>query len=156
MSSIYKRGRAQLQANLTPMIDVTFLLIVFFVLVSQIVEVENVDLNPPELPEPASVRPGEEQRAVINVKPGIGGKAAEYRLGARSYPVTKAGVELLTEQLTSLFEQSPSLRINLRADQRTHYQFVQPVLHAVTTAAMRVDKMNITPRVNLVVVRSNE
>jgi biopolymer transport protein ExbD len=42
VSLIYRRGPAQISANLTPMIDVTFLLIVFFVLVSQIVEVENV------------------------------------------------------------------------------------------------------------------
>ena len=53
MSRIHKRGTAELHANLTPMIDVTFLLIVFFVLVSQIVEVENVELKLPELEETA-------------------------------------------------------------------------------------------------------
>ena len=43
------RDRPPVAANLTPMIDVTFLLIVFFVVVSQIVEVENVEM---ELPRP--------------------------------------------------------------------------------------------------------
>ena len=47
MSSVFKRGNAKIEANLTPMIDVTFLLIVFFVLVSQIVEVENVPMSLP-------------------------------------------------------------------------------------------------------------
>ena len=45
MPRIHKRGPAEIHANLTPMIDVTFLLIVFFVLVSQIVEVENVEIE---------------------------------------------------------------------------------------------------------------
>ena len=54
MSRAFRRGRTDVQANLTPMIDVTFLLIVFFVLVSQIVEVENVDLLLPELEDPAT------------------------------------------------------------------------------------------------------
>ena len=58
MSALTRQERGQVQANLTPMIDVTFLLIVFFVLVSQIVEVENVDLNLPAPREPASVLPG--------------------------------------------------------------------------------------------------
>ena len=54
MSVLFKQDRGQVQANLTPMIDVTFLLIVFFVLVSQIVEVENVDLDLPTPREPVA------------------------------------------------------------------------------------------------------
>ena len=57
VSKIHKRGTAELHANLTPMIDVVFLLIVFFVLVSQIVEVENVEMRLPELVEPATQPP---------------------------------------------------------------------------------------------------
>ncbi len=64
MSKIHKRGTVGVHANLTPMIDVTFLLIVFFVLVSQIVEVENVELRLPELGDPVTELPGEEQRSV--------------------------------------------------------------------------------------------
>jgi biopolymer transport protein ExbD len=153
MSSVYKRGRAEMQANLTPMIDVTFLLIVFFVLVSQIVEVESVKLELPELIEPAAEMPGEAQRAVINVVPGPGGVAEAYRLGARSFDPGAVGRELLTQRLAHLLGANPALRINLRADQRTQYQWVQPVLEAVSTAAGRVEDADVTPRVNLVVVR---
>jgi biopolymer transport protein ExbD len=153
MSSVYQRGRAELQANLTPMIDVTFLLIVFFVLVSQIVEVESVKLKLPELTDPAAEMPGEAQRAVINVVPGAGGAAEAYRLGPRSFDTGAVGLELLTQRLTGLLRANPALRINLRADQRTQYQWVEPVLEAVSTAAGRVEGVTVTPRVNLVVVR---
>ena len=142
-----------MQANLTPMIDVTFLLIVFFVLVSQIVEVENVEMTLPELVEPASDLPGEEQRAVINVVPGPEGTALEYRVGGRAFAIDAAGRELMTQHLSGLLAANPALRVNLRADQRTHYQWVEPVLAAVSGAAGRLEDIALTPRVNLVVVR---
>ena len=154
MSEIHRRGPAQIHANLTPMIDVTFLLIVFFVLVSQIVEVENVELQLPELEEPATDLPGEEQRSVINVVPGPSGRAKEYRLGSRTFPPGADGIDQLTTQLADLFRVSPGQRVNLRADQHTHYEWVQPVIRAVSTAAARVDA-SITPRVNLVVLRED-
>ena len=145
-----------MQANLTPMIDVTFLLIVFFVLVSQIVEVENVPLTLPELEDPVAQMPGEERRAVINVVPGADGRAGEYRLGARSFPTGEQGLETLTAHLASLLSNNPSLRINLRADQNTHYQWIEPVLRCVSSAASRVEDVRITPRINLVIVREEE
>jgi biopolymer transport protein ExbD len=152
MSRIYKRGPAQMEANLTPMIDVTFLLIVFFVLVSQIVEVENVDLELPELRDPATQMPGEEKRIVINVIPGASGDARGYRIGTTDLPPGPPGVQQLTQRLADLLTDSPTVRINLRADQNTHYEAVQPVLEAVATAAGRTGRDDLMPRVNLVIV----
>jgi len=152
MSSIYKRNSTSLNSNLTPMIDVTFLLIVFFVLVSQIVEVENVDLRLPELEQPASNFPDDEQRSVINVVPGFGGQATGYRMGGLEFPVGDEGIEALTRHLAGLLRANPSLRVNLRADQGTEYKFVQPALEAVAAAARRVDA-STTPHLNLVVLR---
>ena len=153
MSTIFPRGNAAVESNLTPMIDVTFLLIVFFVLVSQIVEVENVDLALPELEEPISSRPGDEQRAVINVVPGPNGQAAEYRLGAQIVPVGADASAVLADALTQLLRSNPTLRVNLRADQHTQYEWVQPVLQAVSLAASGLDDGRVSPRVNLVIIR---
>ncbi|MBT8486723.1 MAG: biopolymer transporter ExbD [Phycisphaerales bacterium] len=153
MSRLHRRGPAELHANLTPMIDVTFLLIVFFVLVSQIVEVENVDMSLPELADPRTELPGDEQRAVINVVPAADGSAREYKLGATVLPATEGGRRQLTDELASLLRRNPSMRINLRADQRTHYEWVQPVLQAVSTAAGNAGDVGARPRINLVVVR---
>ncbi len=153
MPSAFKRGPATPHTNLTPMIDVTFLLIIFFVLVSQIVEVENVDLELPHFEKPASALSGEEQRVVMNVVPGPGGRVLEYRIGARGFPPGDAGLALLTDHLASLMTAAPAMRINLRADQRTEYVGVQPVLRAVVEAAGRVEGGRAAPRVNLVVVR---
>jgi biopolymer transport protein ExbD len=155
MSALFKQDRGQVQANLTPMIDVTFLLIVFFVLVSQIVEVENVDLDLPTPREPVSELPGEESRVVINVLPGAAGKASGYRMGGRMYAAGTQGIEALTESLAARYSENPGLSVNLRADRTTQYLWIEPVFQAVSAAARLSGRPDVTGRVNLVVTREN-
>lgn len=154
MSLIFKKGAAELEANLTPMIDVTFLLIVFFVLVSQIVEVESVAMALPEPVDPMTAPMGEEQRAVINVVPGPGGGAVGYRLGGRAFGTGADGLAALSSRLTELFAANPKLAVNLRADRSTEYRHVQPVLESISSAAAGVPGVAVEPRVNLVVIRT--
>lgn len=155
MSAIFKRGNADVQANLTPMIDVTFLLIVFFVLVSQIVEVENVPMDLPRPEEAATARMGDEQRTVINLLPGPNGDVAGYRVGTREFPAGSEGIEQLTSRLVELYLANPSLRINLRADRGTHYQWIEPVLQGISRAARTAGRPDAAARVHLVVIRED-
>ncbi len=153
MSVAFQRGRAAAQGNLTPLIDVAFLLIVFFVLVSQIVEVESVRMDLPAPQNPASELPGDELRAVINLVPAGGGGIAGYRLGGQTFAADSAGVEALRAALAASYGRNPTLRINLRADRSTHYRWVQPVMRAASTAARQAPGGPVQPRINLVVVR---
>ena len=148
-----KRQPIALQANLTPMIDVTFLLIVFFVLVSQIVEVENADLDLPKPARPVSELPGEEHRVVINVLGGPDGRASAYRMGGRTYRPDTAGLEALTAALATLYQDDGGLSVNLRADRTTRYRWVEPLFGVVAAAARRSGREGVRGRVNLVVVR---
>lgn len=137
-------------ANLTPMIDVTFLLIVFFVLVSQIVDLENVDMELPTPKNPATTTITEEDRIVVNVLP-LGERAAGYKVGTRTFEPTAEGGEALRLHLSSLFQANPGLAINVRADRDTQYEYIEPVLDAVSKAALSAGVENFVPRVNLVV-----
>ncbi len=151
MSHLHERGPARVEANLTPMIDITFLLVVFFVVVSTISEVESVDMELPK-PEPtASAPPPERTRSVLNVLPDDDGEAIGYRLNATEYPLGEEGVESLQSALVVLLRSSPDLRINLRADRRTSQRHIAPVLNAITEANTRIGK-GTPARVNLVVV----
>ena len=152
MSAIYKRGNAEINANLTPMIDVTFLLIVFFVLVSQIVEVENVEMNLPQPIDPLTEPMGDEQRAVINIVPDSSGRIEGYRLGTRQFPSGTEGIAALTDQLAGLYAANPAMSVNLRADRRTHYEWVEPAMQAVVNAASRAGVIDASARINLVVI----
>lgn len=151
MSRVFPRGRASIEANLTPMIDMTFLLIVFFVLVSRISEVENV---PMELPEPrhaATVPPPEEGRVVLNVLPGEGHVAEAYRVGAAQFPPTAAGREALAAHLSGIFRSQREAQVNLRADRRTAYSEIAPAIEAVSAAARAASGAEAV-RLNLVVI----
>lgn len=142
-------------ANLTPMIDVTFLLIVFFVLVSQIVDLENVDMELPTPKDPATTTITEEERIVVNVLPE-GERAAGYKVGTRTFTPDAAGSEALRQHLASLFQANPGLSINVRADRDTQYEYIEPVLDAVSKAALGAGVEGFVPRVNLVVNKVEE
>ena len=151
MTRLHERGPAQIEANLTPMIDITFLLVVFFVVVSTISEVESVEMQLPK-PEPtASAPPPEQSRSVLNVLPDEEGEATGYRLNSVDYPLGPDGVNDLRNALVPLLRGNPELRINLRADRRTSQRFIAPLLSAITEA--NTNSGSLTPaRVNLVVV----
>lgn len=153
MSRVYKRGMAEIQANLTPMIDVSFLLIVFFVLVSHISDVEHVEMALPRPTDPASEAPGEEHRVVINIMPGPGGDASGFKFGTYVYPPDAAGIAAMTTRLSQLYQANPGLDITLRADRNTHYKWVQSAIKAIGDGAATVEGRELPPRINLAVER---
>jgi len=155
MSTVYRRGPAEVSANLTPMIDVTFLLIVFFVLVSRIVDVESVSMALPTPEQPLSEKPGDEQRTILNIIPGASGTADGYRIGGRTFPADAQAFDAMTAHIASLYRANPLLNINLRADRDTHYTFIEPALRAVAEGARMSGVPGIDARINLVVVRED-
>ena len=151
MTSIHQRGHAEIEANLTPMIDMTFLLIVFFILISQITEIENIEMELPQPKPAASSPPPEETRSVINIIPDAEGKAVGYKLGTVTYSIEPGGAAALRDELVKMYGANPELRINLRADRRTEQRWVDPILEAIRTAASTAGG-GADARVNLVVV----
>lgn len=151
-----RKEPADLSANLTSLIDVTFLLIVFFVLVSKINDVERTtDLKPPQVPNPLSELAESEHRVVINVIPAPAGRVASYLVGLSEFAGDDAGLAGMTDHLTRLYQTNPSIDVNVRADRATHYEFVEPVLQAVSTAAIKSGIVGVSPRVNLVVTKGS-
>ena len=153
MSIVFPKGKAEIEANLTPMIDVTFLLIVFFVLVSQIVDLESVEMELPRPADPATELATDENRSVLNVLPGQEGLSNGYIFGNRLYATDTAGITSLTAAIARVYETNPAIYLNLRADRSTDYRWVEPVLRAVSGAARAA---GTTPRINLVVVREED
>jgi len=119
------------------------------------VEVEQVDMQLPVPEDPVSELAMEDQRVVINVVPDSGDGVLEYRMGAMRFPPEAAGLSALTDQLAALYQANPDIQVNLRADQRTHYQHVEPVLNAIRRAAYHVQDTSLVARVNLAVRREN-
>ena len=141
---------ASIEANLTPMIDVSFLLIVFFVLVSRISSSEQVPMELASVRAGAAVRPEEEARIIVSVVPGEAGSATGYACGGVIAPATPDGIATLAESLAEAYRRNPRLAVRLRADRATHFSWVEPAMRAATAAA-RSAGGGALPRLDLVV-----
>lgn len=111
--------------ELTPMIDVVFLLIAFFMTLISFISSELIELELPEA-EQASIpeEPGERQYISINA-------AGELFFGAM--PITE---EALTLRLSQMKEEIPTLKVFLRADAHTAHRHVNRVMEATAKAGI--------------------
>ncbi len=129
--------------NLTPMIDMTFLLIVFFILTSQISNVEVAEEI--ELPEPersVAAEPDEEHRLVINLIPDASDRRrlSSMRVGFRTFTADAPGRSRLRAELLAAAQSDPDLKIDIRADRQALYSEVYPVMSlASSSGAKRID-----------------
>jgi len=144
--SVYRRGGAQVSFNMTPMIDCTFQLIIFFLLTTQAASAE---LVPMKLPDPirSQARELKENKAIINVVPYSKRKieqdrsklgiAKEYRVKGEA--VKKHDLEKIVNILKEMKRTSDKpdkFAVEVRADQKIHYDQIQPVLRVLQDAQM--------------------
>lgn len=115
------------QFNMTPMIDVTFQLIIFFLLSSRLAQQESLEL---ELPAAASGTP-----TAVEAGPML------------SVNVTSAGrvyfdqTEILPGDMSRRLQlerdrQGAELEVRIRADRAVLYHFVEPILRACADAGI--------------------
>jgi len=112
--------------DLTPMIDVVFLLIIFFMVGTKFSELErNIDLQVPEVSDQGALSDGP-QRRLINVY-----RDGEVTLDRR--PIT---LDELTSQLTLAHDQYNDLGVVVRGDAASRFQNVAEVLNACKQAGV--------------------
>ena len=134
--SVYQRDRnTSGQVNMTSMIDIVFLLIVFFMLVSRIASEETAKAV--SLPEPDhSVANSEmpQDRVVLNLLYAGANRPPIYRVGS----VSVGSLEDVRRMLTASKANSPKLRAVLRADRRIDYRFVREAIRQVSLADIEI------------------
>ena len=151
-SRIHSRGPGSFEANMTPLIDMAFLLIVFFVLVSQVASAEFVQLELPRPGSDAAQRPDDRQRIVVNVVPARDGGAAGYRLGKREFAPDPQGLRELVATLARAMKGQPGVEVNIRADRSTAYSWVRPAMDAVADGLAESGIDRSRARIRLVVL----
>ena len=121
-------GVSAINANMTPMIDVTFLLIVFFVVVSQIVDRDVVPLDLPTPDQAVSGISEEPDRIVVNLVPTGDGDITS---------IVVAGHVINSDEMASLTSiiksriQSGASEVHLRADKSTTYNHIHDAIKAI-------------------------
>jgi len=113
--------------NLTPMIDIVFLLIIFFMVGTKFTELERkIGLRVPEVSDTGALTAAPE-RKVVNV----------FRDGRITLDRTPVTLEELTRQLAATRSQYADLGVLVRGDARGHFQGVAEVLNACREAGIR-------------------
>ena len=149
MSKVVQRGAVAPTMNITPLIDVVFLLIIFFMLVSKIVSDQTVEMIVPDLDEPKTreIVEGAPQ-IIVNIAPQtytranresnpleFAGDPAFVKVG--SYPdFALNDLAGITNALRQEVEKNADVEVLLRADGALFYEAVQPIMGAITSAGI--------------------
>lgn len=161
MSHVTRRGPVKPTLNITPLIDVVFLLIVFFMIVNNIVTDEVPEIQLPELIDPETREPEGESRVIVNIipespyEPGQGkrmgpgkvetqvlsrpGNVKAVSIGAYEFVMTEEGamaafMEHAKRTIASRTKGGQAPTIMLRADAGVYYSGVLPVMNTLQQA----------------------
>lgn len=141
--------------NMTPLIDCTFLLIVFFILASQMASqsLAKVLLH---RPRQSRAIPSEQMdtpdKVIVNVvsavegqgseSPALLGKAGHYQIGSMKMPPGDSEVMSKVLRRLKVASGSEKFKVEIRADYRVDYDQVLPVMRAAAQAGIL--RMNLT------------
>lgn len=151
-SQVFHRGPTKPQMNITPLIDVVFLLIIFFMLVNNIITEQSVQMIVPQLDDPTTRELDDASRLIVNIAPAdyaykerideplmFDGEARFIRVGLQTF--ASDDLEGVTAALVDAKADNPDLEVVLRSDGALYYGVVQPVMGAITRAG--IDTVNL-------------
>ncbi len=139
----HRRPRNAMVVNLTPMVDVIFLLTIFFMLVSRFSSAEQI---PMELPKPEDSQADVArlpERVLINCRPAdLQGEAVLYSIG----PNSPEPLDVIASRLVSMKAAMPRLQVVVRADRRIRYADVRAVMRIIAGAGIEI--LNVVAHVD--------
>lgn len=116
-----KKDEEEIAIDMSPMIDMVFLLLIFFIVASAVVKVDPVKIDIPNAVY-AKVPEDETGRYKITVN-----EAGEMFVGLASEQVD---IEGLKELLIPEIEADPELKVMIRSDLNTKYEFNEEIMLA--------------------------
>ncbi len=122
-----QRGRHSVGANMTPMIDVVFLLIIFFLVSSHLARQEN--RLPLDLPMASSFAPLDPERAPLTISID---RDAKFRVNGNV--VDEASLRSILADLRR--DRGTEAAIRIRTDGAVQYAYVEPVLREAALAGV--------------------
>jgi len=130
--------------HMAPMIDVVFLLLIFFALVTRFASAENVQIELPQPENSAAKNVQLKNRAVINCRladPSRPDAGVLYSAGANP----PESLERVSARLAAAKATVPGLKVVIRADRRLPFTAVRAVMRVV--AENEIEMMNLVAHV---------
>ncbi len=113
--------------NMTPMIDITFLLLTFFMLASHLASAERLPMEVPRPDDSKAVDPRLRERLLVTARFDGQGQPPLLMLG----PSAVASLDELGGQLAEIAADRPQIPVILRADRRLPFGEVRKVMEAL-------------------------
>ena len=158
-SKVFTRGRASIGFNMTPMIDCTFQLILFFMLTTQTASAEYVDVNVPKPYQSVGrkIEPdGKSVDVLVSVAPysrteiaqdktgSLKGDVKFFQLGTlRIRPEQRDRLVLELKRIKRREAKDCEMIVEIRADRSIEYGLVEPVLQAITAAEIGTMRLTV-------------
>lgn len=141
-----QRATMGLGFNATPMVDVIFMLTIFFMLVTRFSSAEQVPMELPQ-PDQSKAKVGRmPERVVVNCRladptdPDSG--EALYSIG----PNQPESLDLLADRLRMMRRELPAIKVVVRADRRLPYATVREVMGVIAECGVEV--LNVVAHVS--------
>lgn len=136
-----RRGRVEATLELTPLIDVIFLLLIFFVMTTTpaMSAVERLDIDLPGAASGAAVEQPEQKRVVVRIHPD-GRVYIREGDGAEEQPVADVGREM-----ERIYEQHPGATIWIQGDVDASHGSVIELLDATRQVGFQSVHMAVRP-----------
>jgi len=123
-----KPKRVNISIDMTPMVDIAFLLLIFFMSTTQFRPPEKEQIN---LPESSSKLKAPESKIIsVNVTKA-GGSSLEYRAGGQLAHVPFFGPEDFRVRLQEARISNPAARIMLRMDEDAQYGQMEDIMRVL-------------------------
>jgi biopolymer transport protein ExbD len=126
MRSSFRKQASGWHFNMTPLIDVTFLLLTYFMLASHYASAEKPDMSVPQPDRSQAVDRKLEEKTIVNVLHRHQA-APELTFG----PMAVGSMDELSARLGDLARRSPDAQVILRADRRVPYGYVRRVMEVI-------------------------
>ena len=128
----FRQKKQEITVNLTPLIDVVFLLLIFFMVSTSFTRETQIKLDLPK----ASVEPLENKIDSIEISID---KEGRYFINGKG--VVNTSIDTLKKAISSLLQDSPQASVIISADANTPYQSVVTAMDATSQLGIRNLKM---------------
>ena len=124
--------------NATPMVDIIFMLTIFFMLVSRFSSAEQVAM---QLPKPDESRARVEklrERVIVNCRLQNADDPAHSPVLYSVGPNRPEPLDVLADRLVAMRRESPGMKVVVRADRRLPYGQVREVMRVIAGSGIEV------------------